>query len=314
MVDRKPPGDRVRTPARPPLQLYDIFVKVAEARSFVGASKLIGISQPAVSQAIARLEDYYPGDLFVRRRGASLALTPVGEALLPHAKAILRLADQSFIQTEAASRSESGRLSVGFYTGIAQGALRDAIGAFRAECPDVELNLVEAMPRELHAQLCDHAIDLVIAAFMPELGSTAFAQERLWSERLIAILPEDHELADAETLSWADVAKMPIILRSAGGDLSGYRAIIAAVGPRGLNCVQYPVSRGTLVQLVTMGFGITISFSSALVATPGVAAVPIRGERAIATVEGIWHTGDANPIRHRFLRHLREASESCRRL
>ncbi len=195
-----------RGAARPPLQLYDVFVKVADARSFVGASKLIGISQPAVSQAIARLEDFYPGDLFVRRRGASLALTPVGEALLPHAKAMLRSADQSFIQTEAASKSEIGQLSVGFHTGIAQGALRDAICAFRAECPDVELKLVEAAPRELHAQLCDHAVDLVIAAFMPNLGGCGFAQEHLWTERLIAILPEGHALADGDSLSWGDVA------------------------------------------------------------------------------------------------------------
>lgn len=308
MFDRKPSGDRSRAPARPPLQLYDIFVKVADARSFVGASKLIGISQPAVSQAIARLEDFYPGDLFVRRRGASLALTPIGEALLPLAKAMLDTADQSFIRAEAASKSETGRLSIGFYTGIATGMLREGILAFRADCPDVELSLVEAMPRELHAKLCDNAVDFVVAAFMPDAGVPGIAHEPLWSEQLMAILPEGHELAGEESLSWADIAKMPIILRSAGGDLSGYRAILAGVGRRSLDCTQYPISRGTLVQLVTMGFGTTISFTSAFVPTPGVVALPIRGEQAVATVDGVWQANDANPIRHRFLRHLREAA------
>lgn len=308
MVDHKPPGDRARTSARLPLQLYEIFVKVADARSFVGAAKLIGITQPAVSQAIARLEDHYPGDLFARRRGAPLALTPVGEALLPLAKAILHTADQSFIRTEAASKSESGRLSVGFNTGIASGVLREGLRAFRADCPDVELNLVEAMPGELYAQLCDHALDLAIAALMPDLGAPGFSQEPLWSEKLIALLPEGHDLASQESLSWSDLARRPIILRSAGGDLSGYRAILAGVGPRSLNCTRYPVSRGTLVQLVTMGCGVTISFSSAVVATAGVVAIPIRGETAVATVEGVWHTDDANPIRHKFLRYLREAA------
>ena len=308
MVDRKQPGDRAWAPARPPLQLYEIFVKVADTRSFVGASKLIGISQPAVSQAIARLEDFYPGDLFVRRRGASLTLTPIGEALLPLAKAMLDTADQSFIRAEAASKSESGRLSIGFYTGIATGLLRKGILAFRADCPDVELNLIEAMPRELHAKLCDNSVDLVVAAFMPDAGFPSVAREPLWSEQLVAILPEGHELAGEESLSWADIAKTPIILRSAGGDLSGYRAILAGVGRRALNCTQYPVSRAALVQLVTMGFGITISFASVLIATPGVVAVPIRGEKAVATVDGIWQADDANPIRHRFVRLLRETA------
>ncbi len=308
MVDCKPPGDRVRAPARPPLQLYEIFVKVADTRSFVGASKLIGISQPAVSQAIARLEEYYPGDLFARRRGASLALTPIGEVLLPLAKAMLDTADQSFVRAEAASKSESGQLSIGFYTGIATGRLREGISAFRADCPDVELNFVEAMPGELHARLCDNTVDLVVGAFMPDVGVPGIAHEPLWSEQLMAILPEAHKLAAEESLSWADIAEMPIILRAAGGDLSGYRAILAGVGRRPLDCTQYPVSRGTLVELVTLGFGITISFESALVATPGVMAVPISGKKAVATVDGVWRDADANPIRHRFVRLLRETA------
>lgn len=308
MKHHKPSGSRVRLAPRPPLQLYEIFVKVAEVRSFVGAAKLVGISQPAVSQAIARLEDYYPGDLFVRRRGVALALTPVGEALLPLARAMLHTADQSFIRAAAASQSQRGRLSIGFYPGIASGPLREGLLAFRADCPEVELDLVEAMPGELHARLCDHSLDLVIAAFMPDLASPAFAQEQLWSERLMVLLPDGHELASRSSLSWSDVAGLSIILRAAGGDLSGYRAILAAIGQRSLNCTRYDVSRGTLAQLVTLGFGVAISFSSAVVPTPGVIARPIEGEKAVVAVEGIWHADDANPIRHRFLRHLREAS------
>jgi len=278
----------------------------------VGAAKLVGVSQPAVSQAIARLEDYYPGDLFVRRRGAPLKLTPVGEALFPLAKAMLQAADQSFIRAEAASKSEIGRLSVGFYTGIARGPLRDGICAFRAECPDVELDLVEAMPSELHAQLCGRKLDLVISAFMTDLGAADLTQEVLWREQLVAVLPDGHLFADRSSLSWPELATMPIILRAAGGDLSGYRAILAAVGPRSLNCKQFAVSRGTLLQLVTMGFGVTISFSSAVVPTPGTVAIPIDGSTAAVSVDGIWHANDGNPIRHRFLRHLRDAAKSDR--
>jgi DNA-binding transcriptional LysR family regulator len=82
-----------------------------------------------------------PGYLFVRRRGAPLTLTPVGEALLPLAQAMLHTADQSFLRTNGGVAESAGRLSVGFYPGIANGPLRDGLIAFRAECPDVELNL-----------------------------------------------------------------------------------------------------------------------------------------------------------------------------
>src|SRR3546814_17127004 len=82
-----------------------------------------------------------------------LMLTPVGEALLPLAEAMLHAADQSILRTDAASNSRHGRLSIGFYPGIANGPLRQALIVFRTERPEIDLILVEAMPGELHGQL-----------------------------------------------------------------------------------------------------------------------------------------------------------------
>ena len=301
-------GARSSLRARPALAQIEIFLKVVETRSFVGAAKLLGMSQPAVSQAIARLEEIYPGDLFVRRRGAPLALTPVGEALLPLAHAMLHTADQSFLRTAAASQGQRGRLSVGFYPGIANGPLRDGLLAFRAECPNVRLNLLEAMPSELHRGLRDGSLDFVITAFMPDLGSPAFTQEALWTEKLVAILPEGHPLATREYLRWSNVAKLQVILRESGNDMSEYRAIAARAGVPLLGCAQYPVSHGTLLHLITMGFGITISFSSGVPPTAGVVEVPIEDEKVVVPIEGIWHADDANPIRHRFVRIVRDVA------
>ena len=285
MADRGSTCETVRRPVRPPLQLYETFVCVSETLSFLGAAKLVGVSQPAVSQAIAKLEDYYPGPLFIRRRGGPLRLTPVGEALLPYAKAMLHAADKSFITTNDAATCQCGRLSVGFYPGLANGPLREGLKSFRVECPEVELILVEGMPGDLHAQLCDRSLDMLVAAFMPEVANAAFEQKRLWSEQLVALLPADHDLAGRNALRWSDVATLPIIFRNAGGDLSGYRAIMAATGKRSLNCKQYAVSRATLVQMVALGFGIAITFSSAVVPTPDIVAIPIEGEGVTCSPE-----------------------------
>jgi DNA-binding transcriptional LysR family regulator len=301
-------GSRSPLRARPALAQLEIFLKVVETRSFVGAAKLLGMSQPAVSQAIARLEEIYPGDLFVRRRGAPLTLTPVGEALFPLAQAMLHTADQSFLRTAAASQSQSGRLSVGFYPGIANGPLRDGLLAFRAQCPDVDLNLLEAVPSELHRGLRDGSLDLVVTAFMPDLASPAFAQETLWTEKLVAILPEGHPLAAREYLRWSDVAKLQVLLSERANDMSEYREITARAGVPLLGCAHYSVSRWTLLHLITMGFGITISFSPGLLSTAGVVEIPIEDKKAVVPIEGIWHAGDANPIRHRFVRIVRDVA------
>lgn len=65
-----------------------VFDKVAECGSFTLAARELGVSQPAVSQNIASLEQAVGEPLLLRSRG-SVSLTPKGEALRPFARRIL---------------------------------------------------------------------------------------------------------------------------------------------------------------------------------------------------------------------------------
>ena len=89
MVERS----RRRHQARPDFSQLETFLKVAETRSFVETGRQLGVSQPAVSQTIAKLEEVYGGDLFERRRGAPVALTLMGRTILPKAKLLLFMVD-----------------------------------------------------------------------------------------------------------------------------------------------------------------------------------------------------------------------------
>lgn len=299
------PGKPARASARPTFQQIEIFLKVVETRSFVAAARLLGISPPAVSQAIARIEDIYGGVLFARRRGVPLHLTPVGEAILPAARVLLDTVDHQIARAAAAGLSRAGRLSIGFYPGIASGPLREGLAAFIRECPDIELRFVEGSAGDLHRRLNAHELDIIFTAFLPNLGNAALVQEVLWTERLVAVLPAGHVLAGRAALDWRDIARRPIIVGSSKGEMTGYRAIAARIGNRPFDCRHHGVSRGALLQLVAMGLGITITFLSAVVATPGTVVVPIAGDNAMVAIEAIWHDGDNNAIRHRLLKHIR---------
>lgn len=302
----EPAGLPSRPPLRPTFQQLEIFLKVVETRSFVAAGRLLGISQPAVSQAIARIEDIYGGAIFTRRRGAPLGLTPVGEAILPASQTLLHTIDHQMGRAAAAAQSRIGRIWVGFYPGISSGSLRAGLAGFVRDCPDIELRLVEGSAGDLHRQLNAHELDIIFTAFLPDLGNPALVQEELWSERLVAVLPSNHPLADGAALEWNDIARLPIILGSSKGEMTGYRAIASRIGNRPIDCRHHVVSRGALLQLVAIGLGITITFPSAVVALPGTVAIPIAGDNAVVAIEAIWHEGDANPIRHRLLRHIRD--------
>jgi LysR family hydrogen peroxide-inducible transcriptional activator len=291
---------------RPAFHQIEVFLKVVETRSFVAAARQLGITQPAVSQTIHRLEDIYSGELFVRNRRAPLTLTPIGEAILPFARTLIDTVDRQIVRAAATAVSQVGALTIGFYPGMASGPLREGLADFIAECPGVHLRFAEGLPGDLHRQLSERSIDIMFTAFMPDMANPALVQEPLWQERLVAVLPAGHPLARRAGLSWDDIATQRIILRTAQGELAGYRAILQRIGDQPLDCEQHAVSRGALLEMVALGLGITVSFPSACIPRAGIVTRTIEGENAVATIEAIWPSGDANPIRHRLVRYIRE--------
>jgi LysR family hydrogen peroxide-inducible transcriptional activator len=292
--------------ARPDFRLLEIFLAVAENRSFAAVAKQMGCSQSAISQSVARLEDIVGGDLFERRRGAPVALTAIGRAILPSARSLIYTVDQQMSRAISTAQSQSGTLAVGFYPGIASGPLHDGIAAFARQSPNIQLRLVEGLPRELHRQLNERVIDIMFVALLPDLSSASLAQEGLWNEGFVIALREDHPLAATPTVRWHDVAGLPLIIRSSDGDLSGYRAILARAGEDALECELHDVSRGALLDMVRMGLGATVSFACAAVPRPGITYIPVVDDKAFATIEAVWPSADRNPIRHSLLSYVRK--------
>ncbi len=283
----------------------ETFLKVTEFRSFAEAARALGRTQPAISQTIARLEEIYGGDLFERRRGAPLALTPIGQAILPSVRTILDTIDQQMMRAAASAQSRAGNLTLGFFPGLLAGPLRAGIAAFSAASAQVRLRLVEALPGELHRQLNERSIDFFVVALMPQLESKSLVQERLWDERLVIALPADHVLVQQTALSWRDIAELPIILKESHFELVAYRTLLDRLD-RQVHLEQHDVSCATLLDMVGLGLGATIVFASGALPHRNVVFRPIDEDNATAGVDAVWPKDDRNPLRHRLLSLIRE--------
>ena len=294
---------------RPELYQLETFLKVVETRSFTGAARLLGCSQSAVSQTIARLEEVFGGDLFVRNRGSGLALTPIGRSVEPYAIDLLATIDTQMRRAIETAQSRTGELRIGFYLGITAGPLRDGLRAFCAENPNVQFQMIEGLPGDLHRQLNDRTIDVMVASFMPRQTADTIERLPLWEERLFLALPVLHSLAGRTSLGWTDIASLKLLMRTWQGENSVYRAVISRIGGRTLDCEQHAVSREAILAMVGLGMGAAIVFESAIVLHPDLVFLPIRGRDASATVEALWPAGDSNPLRHRLLVHLRRHGE-----
>src|SRR6266849_2218277 len=102
------------------------FVTVAEELHFTRAAERLYISQPALSKQIRMLERQLGAPLFDRGTGG-IRLTPVGEALLPHARQVLAAWDRGLAEVERAKGRQRATLVAGMSTSPGRGGLLPAI-------------------------------------------------------------------------------------------------------------------------------------------------------------------------------------------
>ena len=112
---------------RPTLAQMRTFVTIAENKHFGTAANKLSISQPSLSQALVALENGL-GVQLIERSTRKVIVTPVGEELLPYAKATLEAADTFLAHSRGANGTLSGPLTLGLIPTVAPYLLTWFIG------------------------------------------------------------------------------------------------------------------------------------------------------------------------------------------
>ena len=110
------------------------FVAVAEDLHFTRAAERLFISQPALSKQIRMLERQLGAPLFLRGSDG-VRLTPIGEALLPHAREVLAAWDRGWAAAEEAKSRQAATLVAGMSTSPGRGGL---VAAIRSRFSDLQ--------------------------------------------------------------------------------------------------------------------------------------------------------------------------------
>lgn len=190
------------------VRLLEAFRTVVDLRSVTGAAAAMGLTQPAVSAQIARLEDEVGFPLFERASGR---LKPTAEALLFYAEVSKALSgfDRLSQAAEQIRTAQSGRLVVASHPSAAISLLPAITAAFLRDRPGVSVRLVTRSSDVISQLLPAESYDLAIAELPIDGVGVALTRYRM---RCVAILPPGHALARHETLTPALLQDQPLIM------------------------------------------------------------------------------------------------------
>ena len=138
------------------------FALVARLGSLHAAADSLGVSEPAVSAALAALRQDLGDPLFVRAAGG-IALTPGGRALANYAQDIVGLADQARWQVANAT-NDAGRLKIASTAPFAEHAAGRLLDVFTKRVPGAAVDVVVESADDLASLLQERAYDIALGA------------------------------------------------------------------------------------------------------------------------------------------------------
>jgi DNA-binding transcriptional LysR family regulator len=184
-----------------------VFLMVAAERSFSRAAMKLHRTQPAVSQAVRRLEDSV-GERLFDRATKDASLTDAGRLLRDYAERLLRLSEEAEIAVRDLRDLRRGRVLIGANEASVHAVL-PLIARFRNTHPLVHVDVRRIPARQLGVEVAQGGLDFGVLTFQPaepKLGSVV-----LGNDELVMLVHPTHPLAGSKEVTLAECAHHTVI-------------------------------------------------------------------------------------------------------
>jgi DNA-binding transcriptional LysR family regulator len=290
------------------LRHFRYFAAVAQYLNYSEASRRLHVAQPAITQTIFDLEEEISAKLFLRTN-RKVQLTAAGSTLFREVEAILKRTDEAKRATQRAARGEVGVLRIGFIAPATGPILPPVVETYRAQFPEVELQLQHMNPDAQFTAFDEGRLDLGFSRPLSGEWRPYFEEEMIYTDHLTAVLPPNHPLGKEQTIKLEDLASEPFVLFHRVGAPGLFDEAVAMCRQAGFSpkVRHEPDLMTTVFVLVECGLGVSL--------VPGCA----RGFEEQKTIRrpltvpsgpmclcAIWPRGSENPTVNAFLNILRE--------
>lgn len=227
----------------------ELFVRAAEYGSITKAVKASYITQPAVSNAILKLENELGVKLFLRDKRNGLLLTDVGKQILILARQMEEIDNRIYQCACREKNMMGGKLRIAVLTSLVTTILSKALKEYRSLYPGIDIEIKEGTPNDIFEMIEEHAADFAVSC--SPFGR--FHAVSLIRDRIMAVFPPDSR--EKKAVSLGDPPDMLIINKPAYETILGH---ITRKDSVRLDSVLIVQNAETAIRMTADGIGVGI--------------------------------------------------------
>ncbi|WP_371367517.1 HTH-type transcriptional regulator GltC [Sporomusa rhizae] len=194
------------------IQKYMAFIKTVEYGSFTKAAQFLDYTQSGISHMINDLEAEW-GVALLERDRSGVRITSDGLKLLPYAKRVCEANNQLLAMIDELHGLKSGLIRIGTFSSVATHWLPNMIRTFQTEYPNIEFELLLGDYTEIENWVIEGRVDF---GFLRLPAKSDLETIFLEQDRLLAIIPENHPLADCDHFPIKGLLQAPFMLLEKG--------------------------------------------------------------------------------------------------
>lgn len=241
----------------PKISYFQTFLFAAKTKSFSKAAKKLGVTQGTVSNHISVLEKFFDAQLFLRTP-EGVDLTTEGNILYENAEKLLENISSAKQQMRILHEHPEGVIRIAASTTPGEHLLPSIIKDYTKVFRDVSFQIQITDSEKCFKLLEDRTVDIIAVG---NIYDGSYESEVIGKDRLVLIVPPEHQLAKKEVAKLSDILKEDYIDREVG---SGTREIfVEALHDKGysmmdLHTIMSLGSNSSIITAVSEGYGISI--------------------------------------------------------
>lgn len=237
----------------------EAFVALVDTGGFRQAADALFITQPALSQQVARLERDIGVDL-VDRSTRPITVTAAGREFYFRCKTVLEAMRGVDEMSESVRELHFGRVRIGIVPAMLFSAPARAVRSFQERHPDCDVVVNSIATSRLIEELERGSIDVAVLLTQPDLRDLSSTE--LFSEEYLVCLPSGHPLAEQDEVEFSQLRDERFVQGKRAANPAGFDSIVAACRSAGFSPNVNTTPYGSYLDhagMVSAGMGVSFA-------------------------------------------------------